>query len=56
MAILLISSDLPEVLNLSHRLLLYRDGTVVGEGCSSEFTPEAVMATLTGHHNTPSSL
>ena len=56
MAILLISSDLPEVLNLSHRLLLYRDGTVVGEGHSSEFTPEAVMATLTGHHNTPSSL
>jgi ribose transport system ATP-binding protein len=48
MAILLISSDLPEVMNLSHRLLLYRDGTIVGEGRSSELTPEAVMATLTG--------
>ncbi len=53
MAILLISSDLPEVLNLSHRLLLYRDGTVVGEGNSPEFTPESVMSTLAGSHHTP---
>lgn len=49
MAILLISSDLPEVMNLSHRLLLYRNGTVVGEGRSAELTPEEVMSTLTGH-------
>ncbi|MCX6924271.1 MAG: sugar ABC transporter ATP-binding protein [Verrucomicrobia bacterium] len=29
MAVLLISSDLPEVMNLSHRLVLYRDGRIV---------------------------
>jgi ribose transport system ATP-binding protein len=48
MAILLISSDLPEVMNLSHRLLLYRDGEIVGEGPSAEMTPEAAMSALTG--------
>ena len=32
MAVLLISSDLPEVMNLSHRLALYRDGRIVRAG------------------------
>ena len=31
MAVILISSDLPEVMNLSHRLALYRDGRIVRE-------------------------
>src|SRR5262249_1984808 len=35
-AILLISSDLPEVIGLSHRLLLYRDGRVLREVRSAE--------------------
>jgi ribose transport system ATP-binding protein len=47
MAVLLISSDLPEVMNLSHRLVLYRDGAIVREGASEEFTAEDVMAELT---------
>jgi ABC-type sugar transport system ATPase subunit len=48
MAILLISSDLPEVMNLSHRLLLYRDGRIIGAGLSSEFTAESVISVLAG--------
>jgi ABC-type sugar transport system ATPase subunit len=47
-AILLISSDLPEVIGLSHRLLLYRDGRVLRELRSSETIAEDVMATLVG--------
>ncbi|MDW8309751.1 MAG: ATP-binding cassette domain-containing protein, partial [Verrucomicrobiales bacterium] len=48
MAVLLISSDLPEVMNLSHRLALYRDGRIVREGPAACFTPEEVMIELTG--------
>ena len=48
MAVLLISSDLPEVMNLSHRLALYRDGCIVREGFGTDFTPEEVMMELTG--------
>ncbi len=47
MAVLLISSDLPEVMNLSHRLALYRDGRIVRQGAAADFTPEQVMAELT---------
>jgi ABC-type sugar transport system ATPase subunit len=47
MAVLLISSDLPEVMNLSHRLALYRDGRIVQESASQEITAEEVMAVLT---------
>ena len=48
MAILLISSDLPEVMGLSHRLALYRDGRIVREAAAAEITAEEVMAVLTG--------
>ena len=48
MAILLISSDLPEVMGLSHRLALYRGGRIVREATSGEITAEQVMAELTG--------
>jgi len=47
MAVILISSDLPEVMNLSHRLALYRDGRIVREVPAHEITPEEVMAELT---------
>jgi ABC-type sugar transport system ATPase subunit len=47
MALLLISSDLPEVMNLSHRLALYRDGRIVREVPSAGVTAEEVMAELT---------
>ena len=47
MAVILISSDLPEVMNLSHRLALYRNGRIVREVAAQEITPEEVMAELT---------
>jgi ABC-type sugar transport system ATPase subunit len=47
MAVILISSDLPEVMGLSHRLALYRDGRIVYELTASEATAEDVMAELT---------
>ena len=52
MAILLISSDLPEVMGLSHRLALYRDGRIVREAASPDITAEEVMATLTASATT----
>jgi ABC-type sugar transport system ATPase subunit len=48
MAVLLISSDLTEVMNLSHRLALYRDGHILREGAAALFTPEEVIGELTG--------
>jgi ribose/xylose/arabinose/galactoside ABC-type transport system permease subunit/ABC-type multidrug transport system ATPase subunit len=47
MAMILISSDLPEVMGLSHRLALYREGQIVREVLASETTAEDVMAELT---------
>jgi ABC-type sugar transport system ATPase subunit len=47
MAVILISSDLPEVMNLSHRLALYRAGRIVREVTAQEITAEEVMAELT---------
>jgi len=47
MALILISSDLPEVLNLSHRLAVYREGRIVREAPAGQMTAEDVMAELT---------
>ena len=47
-AVLLISSDLPEVIGLSHRLALYRDGRILREVPAAEADPVEVMASLVG--------
>ncbi len=47
-AILLISSDLPEVIGLSHRLALYRDGRILREIRADQADPVEVMASLVG--------
>jgi len=44
MATLIISSDLPEVLDLSHRVLVMRDGRISGELCGDQATAEQVLA------------
>jgi ABC-type sugar transport system ATPase subunit len=46
--VLLISSELPEVLNLSTRILVLREGSVVGELARGEATQEAVMRLMAG--------
>lgn len=52
LAIVLVSSELPEVLGLSDRVLVLHEGRVRGEFTRSEATPEAVMSAATGHAQT----
>ncbi len=49
LAIVLVSSELPEVLGLSDRVLVLHEGRVTGEFKRADATPEAVMACATGH-------
>jgi D-xylose transport system ATP-binding protein len=48
LAIVMVSSELPEVLGLSDRILVLREGRVTGEFSRAEATPENVMARATG--------
>ena len=50
MAIVLVSSELPEVLGLSDRVIVLHEGRVTGEFNRSEATPEKVMAAATGNN------
>lgn len=56
MAILMISSELPEVLAMSDRIIVMREGHVVGEFTREEATQEnvgaAMMSNLNGHKAT----
>ena len=47
-AIVLVSSELPEILGLSDRVLVLHEGRVTGEFTRAEATPEKVMACATG--------
>ncbi|HEX8472533.1 MAG TPA: ATP-binding cassette domain-containing protein [Pyrinomonadaceae bacterium] len=49
LAIILVSSELPEVLGLSDRVIVLHEGRLTGEFRRAEATPEAVMACATGH-------
>ncbi|MGH9941378.1 MAG: xylose ABC transporter ATP-binding protein [Pyrinomonadaceae bacterium] len=49
LAIVLVSSELPEVLGLSDRVLVLHEGHVTGEFTRQTATPESVMACATGH-------
>jgi D-xylose transport system ATP-binding protein len=49
MAIVLVSSELPEVLGLSDRVIVLHEGRITGEFKRTEATPEAVMSAATGH-------
>ena len=48
LAIILVSSELPEVLGLSDRVIVLHEGRVTGEFTRAEATPEAVMSCATG--------
>ena len=55
-AVLVISSELPEVLGLSDRVLVMREGRVVGELGAHAANEQQVMALATGvHHETTTS-
>lgn len=47
-AIVMVSSELPEVLGMSHRILVIRGGRIVRELSRAEATPDAVIAAATG--------
>lgn len=56
-AVLVISSELPEVLNLSTRVLVMRDGRIAGELSREEATQERLMRLMAGvaHEDRPTS-
>ena len=47
-AILMISSELPEILGMSHRILVMRGGRIVADIPRQEATEESIMAAATG--------
>ncbi len=53
LAVLVVSSDLPEVLALAHRVLVMKEGTVQGELSGATATEEAVMHLATHDAVTP---
>ena len=48
LAIVMVSSELPEVLGLSDRILVLHEGKLTGEFTKNEATPEKVMIAATG--------
>jgi ABC-type sugar transport system ATPase subunit len=52
LAIVLVSSELPEVLGLSDRIIVLHEGKMTGEFSRAEATPEKVMAAATGQQTT----
>jgi ABC-type molybdate transport system ATPase subunit len=47
-AILMISSELPEILGMSDRVLVMREGRLAGELSRAEATQETIMSMATG--------
>jgi len=54
MAILLISTELEELLTLSDRIVVLRDGRITGEVCRSEATTETIGNLMLGEAGVPS--
>ena len=48
MSIIIASSELPEVVGISHRVLVCRGGTVVGEVAKQDDSPEKIMELVLG--------
>ena len=46
-AVIMISSELPEILRMSHRILVMCEGRITGELASAEATQEAIMTLAT---------
>lgn len=49
MAILMISSDMPEILGMSDRIAVMREGRIVGELSRAKASQEAILALALGH-------
>ena len=48
--IIIVSSDLPEVLGISDRIMVMHEGQIMGELSKEEATQEKVMQLATGGH------
>lgn len=48
LALLVISSELPEIMNLSRRIIVMRDGEVAGELARADFSQPALMRLMAG--------
>jgi ABC-type sugar transport system ATPase subunit len=53
LALLLISSELPEVMNLSRRILVLRDGRIAGEIARPDFSPSGLLRLMAGLEPSP---
>jgi rhamnose transport system ATP-binding protein len=51
-AVLMVSSELPEVLGMADRVLVMREGRLVAEFSRAEATEESVMFAATGQEAT----
>ncbi len=49
LGVVLVSSELPEVLGMADRVIVLHEGHITGEFTRAEATPEKVMAAATGH-------
>lgn len=49
LAIVMVSSELPEVLGLATRVIVLHEGRMTGEFTREQATPEKIMAAATGH-------
>jgi ribose transport system ATP-binding protein len=47
-SIIMVSSELPEILRMSHRILVMREGAIVKELSRAEATKESIMFYATG--------
>jgi inositol transport system ATP-binding protein len=50
-ALLVISSELPEIMNLSRRILIMREGKKMGELSRDKFSQESLMRLMAGLAN-----
>ena len=48
-AVIMISSELPEILGMSHRVMVLHEGRKTGEFSREELDQEQIMACATGH-------
>ena len=48
LAVILISSELPEVINLSSRILVMREGRIAGELSRADASQDSVLRLMTG--------
>ena len=48
-AVVMVSSELPEILGMSHRILVLHEGRITGEFTRAEATPEKIMFAATRH-------